>query len=346
MGIDLTATDSKGRSGSTVRMTNDMKDSYKEVPQTPLGPGGVVHSPRLSKKAAFSLTEPDQNALRLVSGGASFCSLASLSPLPEAKAEAEPTADEAAGAEVCAEGVGLSCWADWRPRLLQEDCCWPEERYCARDCVALPCANWNEVSVCEGERKGEWVVHGLVVTTECEADLVVFIWSSLVCFDICGSLEALDSTGDAFCCRNPGDVLTVCAWLLLWFVSADGCFAACTVCVRTCVKVSVGFVGCACACGRAEDCMFACKFPAKSLGNLLMKSCWRLLVFSMARAIQDTSDEVACGAGWGSRSVASASFRFAGVVWTSDVSLANGALCLTGGEKPDGVWSKGDTQIC
>lgn len=95
---------------------------------TPLGPGGVVHSPRLSKKAAFSLTEPDQNALRLVSGGASFCSLASLSPLPEAKAEAEPTADEAAGAEVCAEGVGLSCWADWRPRLLQEDCCWPEER--------------------------------------------------------------------------------------------------------------------------------------------------------------------------------------------------------------------------
>jgi len=54
-----------------------LKDGDKEVPQTPLVPGVVVHSARFSIKEAFSPTDPAQTA-RL------SCAVASLSPLPEA----------------------------------------------------------------------------------------------------------------------------------------------------------------------------------------------------------------------------------------------------------------------
>lgn len=63
-----------------------MKHSYKEVPQTPLVPGVVVHSARFSKKAALSLTDPAQTGRVPDCSAPSFsCTVASFSPLPEAK---------------------------------------------------------------------------------------------------------------------------------------------------------------------------------------------------------------------------------------------------------------------
>lgn len=76
-----------------------MKD--KEVPQTPLVPGGAVHSARFSKKAAFSLIDPAQTARLPDSDAPSFsCMMASLSPLPKAETGGGAVADEGLETEV------------------------------------------------------------------------------------------------------------------------------------------------------------------------------------------------------------------------------------------------------
>lgn len=63
--------------------------------------------------------------------------------------------------------------------------------------------------------------------------------------------------------------------------------------------------------------------------------------------IQDTSEEAAWGAGWGSRGASTAdstSLRFEEVVCTSVAMMGglpvDGGLCFTGREKPDGVGSE------
>lgn len=85
----------------------------------------------------------------------------------------------------------------------------------------------------------------------------------------------------------------------------------------------------------------------KSLGNLLVKSCWRLLVFSIAKLTQDNSDGAGWGADGGSSGAAeavSSSFGFVEVVWSSIImmrgSQVDSGSFLMGMEKPDGAGSK------
>lgn len=95
---------------------SSMKGSYKEVPQTPLVPGGVVHSARFSKNAAFSLTAPAHTARLPDCDGPSFsCTVVSFSPFPKAETGGEAEAD-------VETEVDLSWLAALRPRLLQEGC--------------------------------------------------------------------------------------------------------------------------------------------------------------------------------------------------------------------------------
>lgn len=311
-----------------------------------------IHSARLSRKAAFSLTArlPEKEEASV------SCTLASLS------FGWTGVADEVAETGA----VGLSWLVGVRPRPHQGGCwgavCWVEERWgCARHCAALPRAKWAEVSVCVVERKAAWVVQGCVCAggwdRHCEAVVFGCDWDSLVCFSVCVSLEVFVRTLDVvvvvFCCTDVGGALTVCVWTLLctaaaftrsaggWFVKFTCTVALC--CTFTvCVCVSAWFIGCTCACGRATVCT-----PVKSLGNRLVKSCCRLLVFSIARLIQDTSGEAAWGPGWGSWGTVGAlsaslgseevACTAAGVAWASPV---DGRWFLAGRERPEGVGSK------
>lgn len=287
-------------------------------PQTPLSTGGDVHSARFSKNAALSTTEPVQMDGLEDSDGLSLFREES-----EAGTDAPDTSD--------VWDVGLT----WVAGLLQEACCWPEERY---DWDGLPCGDWDVVAVCEWERRRGWVIQETLW-----AAVFVWDWPSSGCLDIC------DSISINFCCIATVDGLTTCSWLGIWtkssfILSTSGWIVLCWSSF-VCIWASVWFLGGACACGRA-----ALGKPVRSLGNLLVKSCWRLLVFSMARLIQDTSDEDVWGVGWGCWGVLSASLLFGGVVWTFGDTVGglsvSKLLCLTGRVVPGGAGSKKVTQVC
>ncbi len=89
--------------------TQILKDSYKEVPQTPLVPDGVVCSARLSEKTVLSLTDPVHTVRVLESDGPSFsCAVASVSSRPEAETEDGAEGDDVVGSKVKDEVVDLS----------------------------------------------------------------------------------------------------------------------------------------------------------------------------------------------------------------------------------------------
>lgn len=104
---------------------HDMEESYKELPQTPLVPGGVTQSVFFSRKAAFSLTDPAQTACFPKFDGFSFSSTAPApSPFPMANSGDGAVAAGDVKTEVKGEVLGLLvCWT---PRLLQGG--WPEEK--------------------------------------------------------------------------------------------------------------------------------------------------------------------------------------------------------------------------
>lgn len=105
--------------------SQSQKDSYKEVPQTPLVSGRVVHCARFSKKAALSpLVNPSQTVCFSCSGGLSFSStITGFSPLPKADSRDGAAAVEVVETEVGAEVVDLGWLEGWRPRLLHGGCC-------------------------------------------------------------------------------------------------------------------------------------------------------------------------------------------------------------------------------
>lgn len=183
-----------------------------------------------------------------------------------------------------------------------------------------------------------------------------------------GSWDVLSGTGDivdAFWCIVVviTEDRTLCDGpVSTWTVFADGWLAGCSG-VELCCNLNTG-VWCVCAPFNVSDrfagdaCGLTAAWPpVKSLGNLLVKSCWMLLVFSIARLIQDTSGVVVWGVdcdSWEAMGVVSTSLWFNEVVWTSVGMVCGsqlyGGLRLLGRVKPDGAgsmeWHKSIRETC